>query len=73
MHHETAFHDALALRYGWLPSRLPTHHACGTSFSIDHSLSCPKGGFPSIRHNKVRDLTAELLSEVCHSVLTYGL
>ena len=39
-----------------------------SSFSIDHSLSCPKGGFPSIRHNKVRDLTAELLSEICHSV-----
>ena len=62
--HKTAFHDALALRYDWLPSRLPTHCASGTSFSIDHSLLCPKGGFLSIRHNKVRDLTAELLSEV---------
>ena len=26
------------------------------------------GGYPSIRHNEIRDLTAELLSEVCHSV-----
>ena len=25
-------------------------------------------GFPSIRHNEVRDLTAKLLSEVCHNV-----
>ena len=25
-------------------------------------------GYPSIRHNEIRDLTAELLSEVCHSV-----
>ena len=37
-------------------------------FSVDHALSCPKGGFPSIRHNEVRDITAELLSEVCHDV-----
>lgn len=66
--HKTAFHDALALRYGWLPSRTPSHCACGSSFSVDHALSCPKGGFPSIRHNEVRDLTADLLSEVCHDV-----
>ena len=31
-------------------------------FSIAHSLSCPKGGFPSIRHNEIRDLTANLLT-----------
>jgi len=41
---------------------------CGTSFSVDHALSSLKGGFPSIRHNEVRDITAELLSEVCHDV-----
>ena len=41
---------------------------CGHSFSIDHALSCPTGGFPSIRHNEVRDITASLLSEVCHGV-----
>ena len=26
------------------------------------------GGFPSIRHNEVRDITASLLSAVCHGV-----
>ena len=26
------------------------------------------GGFPTIRHNEVRDITATLLSEVCHNV-----
>ena len=26
------------------------------------------GGYPSIRHNELRDITAELLTEVCHSV-----
>ena len=56
------------MRYGWLPSRTPSHCACGSSFSVDHALSCAKGGFPSIRHNEVRDLTAELLTEVCHDV-----
>ena len=66
--HKTAFRDALALRYGWMPFRAPSHCTCGTSFSVDHALSCSKGGFPSIRHNEVRDLTAELLSEVCHAV-----
>ena len=66
--HKTVFQDALALRYGWMPSRTPSHCACGTNFSVDHALSCPKGGFPSIRHNEVRDITAELLSEVCHDV-----
>ena len=26
------------------------------------------GGFPTIRHNEIRDLTANLMSEVCHDV-----
>ena len=30
-----------------------------------HALICPTGGFPSLRHNELRDLTAKLLSEVC--------
>ena len=33
-------------------------------------LSCPKGGYPSVRHNEIRGLTASLLSEVCHNVST---
>ena len=34
-----------------------------------HALSCPTGGFPIICHNEIRDLTASLMTEVCHSVL----
>ncbi len=30
----------------------------------------PKGGFPTIRHNELRDLTASLLTKVCHNVAT---
>ena len=33
-------------------------------------MICPYGGFPIIRHNEVRDLTATLLTEVCHNVAT---
>ena len=43
---------------------------CGKTFSIEHALNCPCGGYPSIRHNELRDITATLLTEVCHSVGT---
>ena len=66
--HKRAFFDALALRYGWLPSSLPTKCVCGASFTVEHSLSCPKGGFTSIRHNEIRNFTAKLLTEVCNDV-----
>ena len=41
---------------------------CGKSFTVEHALFCPLGGFPSIRHNEIRDLTATLMAEVCHNV-----
>ena len=66
--HKQAFRDALALRYGWLPSQVPSNCPCGHPFSTQHVLSCPKGGYPSIRHNELRDFTASLLSETCHGV-----
>ena len=66
--HKSAFCDALCLRYGWQPSRVPLNCDCGSQFSVEHALSCPKRGFPSIRHNEIRDLTANLLSEVCNDV-----
>jgi len=66
--HKTAFHDAVALRYGWDPIRLPDHCPCGVKFSVEHAFSCPRGGFPIIRHNEIRDLTASLLTEVCTEV-----
>ena len=67
--HKTAFRDALSLRYGWAIKNSPSHCSCGHAFSIAHALSCPTGGYPSIRHNEVRDITASLLTEVCHDVL----
>ena len=49
---------------------MPLHCTCGKQFSVGHAVSCPHGGFPSIRHNEHRDIIAELLSEVCHNVGT---
>ena len=66
--HKSAFRDALSLRYGWSLQNPPSHCTCGYPFSIDHALTCKTGGFPAIRHNEVRDITASLLSEVCHGV-----
>jgi len=66
--HKIAFYMAIALRYGWDPARLPDHCPCGVKFSIKHAFSCPKSGFPTIRHNEIRDFTASLLTEICHEV-----
>ena len=31
-------------------------------------MNCSSGGFPTIRHNELRDFTATVLSEACHDV-----
>ena len=66
--HKGAFRDALCLRYGWLPSGLPAKCVCGHGFTVDHAMNCSCGGFPTLRHNELRDFTAAALSEVCHDV-----
>ena len=64
------FRDALCLRYGWTLNNPPQTCNCGTAFTVDHAMICPMGGFPIIRHNEIRDITASLLTEVCHNVAT---
>ena len=59
-----------SIRYGWQPSRLPSRCVCSMAFTVEHTLSCPCGTLPPIRHNEIRDLTAKLLTEVCHNVAT---
>ena len=66
--HKSEFRDALALRYGWPLSRIPSHCNCGKVMSVEHALTCSVGGYPTLRHNEVRDFTASLLSNVCHNV-----
>ena len=65
---KSAFRDALCLRYGWSFKDSPSLCSCGDQFTMAHLLSCPTGGFPSIRHNELRDITATLLSEICSNV-----
>ena len=66
---KSAFRDAIYLRYGWEILDTPSSCQCGSSFTFDHILSCPKGGFPIIRHNEIHDITSSLLSEVCTNVV----
>ena len=66
--HKGAFRDAVCIRYGWTPERLPQSCVCGRSFSVAHALSCPTGGYPSIRHNELRDITVSLLGQVANDV-----
>ena len=68
--HKGEFRDALCLRYGWNLSNTPRSYNCGTSFSVDHAMTCHMGGLPTIRHNEIRDITATLLTEICHNVAT---
>ena len=62
------FYDALCLRYGWEPAKMPTTCACGQRFSLEHALTCRRGGYITMRHDEVRDLFTTLLSETCHNV-----
>ena len=64
------FRDALSLRYGWQLKNLPQYCICGTSFSADHAMICPHGGMIISRHNEIRDLNADWMSEVCKETET---
>ena len=43
--------------------------ACGEPYSVNHCLTCKKGGYVTLRHNSLRDLLAELLEEICKDVV----
>ena len=66
--HKGAFRGSLCLRYGWQPTRLPSNYVCVKQLTIGYALSCSSGGFPSIRHNELRDVSAQFLTETSHSV-----
>ena len=62
------FRDSLCLRYGWKIPNTPFHCACGKKNDVDHALTCMKGGYVAMRHNRIRDLEASILKEVCKDV-----
>ena len=51
------FWDLIRIRYGWTLIKLPVYCECGEKFDLQHALSWKKGGFVSLRHNFVRDIT----------------
>ena len=63
------FRDALCLRYKWPLKFISSTCICGQQQSLEHALSCSRGGFPTLRHNEIRDITASYLSEI-HSNVT---
>ncbi len=62
------FRDSVCLRYGWRIPNTPAYCQCGKKNTIDHTLSCPNGGYTIMRHNCLRDLEGELMKEVCRDV-----
>ena len=66
--HKGVFRDALSLTL-WMATDPPSRQLCiEKHLTVEHAFSCSQGGFPSLRHNDRRDITANLLSEVCHNV-----
>ena len=66
--HKGAFQDAVALRYAWHLPNMPRACVCGKNLTVEHVFTCPTGGMPTLRHNDLRDLTADHTSEVCPNV-----
>ena len=64
------FTDAVALRYGWPVEELPNTCVCGSTNDVNHAMICKKGGFICSRHDEVRDVTANMLREICQDVTT---
>ena len=63
-----SFWDLLSIRYGWRLKRIPSQCACDNKFNLQHALQCPKGGFVTLRHDHIRNTTANLLTEVWKDV-----
>lgn len=59
------FRDRLHYRYGMQPSDLPTHcDGCNKPFSVDHAMSCSKGGLINARHNELIHAVGDLYTEL---------
>ena len=65
---EQEFWDLVKIRYGWLLSRLQSMCSCGTKYDLQQSLLRKIRGLVSLRHNHLRNITANLLDQICHDV-----
>ena len=64
------FNDAILLRYNFKIKNVAPVCVCGERNSVNHALICKVGGYVSLRHNHLRDTTADLLKQVCKDVQT---
>ena len=62
------FDTYIRIRYGWDIKNIPKTCSCGAKLNYQHCMSCKKGGFVTMRHNDVRDLTANILKGVLNDV-----
>ena len=60
------FWDAICLRYSWTLPSIHDHCVCGEYFSPDRAMIYRHGGLTFVRHNEIRDITAEWLDCVCY-------
>ena len=62
------FWGAVRLRYGLPLKRLPSQCGYSKPYTVQHAISCKKGGFVTLRQNELRDNIAEMLEEVTSDV-----
>ena len=65
---KTGFRDAVCLRFGWRLDQLPEKCVCGSSITVEHTLTCNRGGFSCLRHDEIKDFSTKMLTEVCSNV-----
>ena len=57
------FFDNFGLRYGLPFKNIPTKcDGCSADFTVQHALSCKKGGLVTQRHNEIRDVIGDMAS-----------
>ena len=62
------FRDSIRLRYDMRLKDLPQKCACDEVFSVEHALSCKKGGFVAQRHDNVKNMLVASIAKVCKNV-----
>ena len=58
------FWESIRFQFGWPIPDLMVSCSCGEGFNVQYTMPCKKGGFVTWRHNKVRDITAAILSDI---------
>ena len=67
---KTDFKDAVCVRYDLPLPGLPPTCVCSAPMSATHAMTCPAGGYPTARHNEVRDVICGIMKEVAADVQT---